>query len=88
MFAPCPTCRRWRDTEKQQSGCPHPLKSEFRMQQRSPAELAAARSFVGKQVWFSPDRRRPHMVQGCSHTGMLTLEGVLGEIAPHWCVLA
>ncbi len=47
-------------------------------------QMKAAKSFLGQRVWFQPDRRKVHTVQACSDLGMLTLDGVLGEVSAYW----
>ena len=89
----CNICRRFVESKLQTELCPHELKPDVRkaMQAKKKAfaqQVKAAQGLVGKQVWFSPLRDRIHTVQGCDAYGMLTVEGILGQVSAYWCVEA
>lgn len=90
----CVRCHRWVDSNMQSDECPHTVKTDglseankMKGRDRNEAlamQLQSAQQLLGKQVWFQPNRSRVHTVQGVSHLGMLTLDGVLGEVSAYW----
>jgi hypothetical protein len=89
----CPICRRWVEKALQEDKCPHVVLSEVQnsMQSNKKAfaqRVKAAQEMVGQRVWFNPKRDRIHTVQGSDNYGMLTLDGVLGQVSAHWCIKA
>lgn len=82
----CEECGGSYDDARCLTYCPHdPFLSEFEVAQKD-----CAISLLGKSVRFvhewrtGPDRR----VQSVNFVGMVTLEDMIGEFAPHLFVLA
>lgn len=88
----CAICRRWVEKALQEEKCPHAVQAALQNEMISDPGFAqritAARALVGQRVWFQPLRDRIHTVQGCNGFGMLTLDGVLGEVSVHFVVRA
>ncbi len=88
----CNICRRWVEKALQQETCPHMVQAEVQNAMQSDPtfvdRVTAAQQMVGQRVWFQPLRDRVHTVMGCNSYGMLTLDGVLGEVSAHFVVKA
>ena len=88
----CNICRRWVEKTLQEEKCPHAVQAALQNAMISDdgfaQRISAAQQMVGQRVWFQPLRDRIHTVMGCNSFGMLTLDGVLGEVSAHFVVKA
>ncbi len=86
MIVCCDRCAKHYDDAECWTVCPHnPLMSKENMDQKK-----LAISLLGKEVRFAHDENNPtwYRIQSMGWNGMLTLEGMAGEFAPHLFVAA
>ncbi len=80
MTVVCPHCQRPIDDAEQNTICPHPLI----MPKADLEQKKAGLELLGKDVSFAHQPNGPfHRVQGIGWNGMVTIEGFVGEFAPH-----
>lgn len=84
MYRTCEDCHEPYDDAECTTICPHRLL----MPRRELEQKKQGVELVGKRVKFRgpglPGHpNEPHLVQACGWDGMLTLEGFVGEFAPH-----
>ncbi len=80
MMVTCGLCRERYDDADCDTGCPHPLI----MPRADLEQKKLAIELLGKEVRFAHQERGPwYRIQSMSWNGMLTLEGMSGEFAPH-----
>lgn len=81
----CRVCRKMMDDAEQSTICPHPLiMSRVDLDQKK-----LGLSLLGRPVRFAhlPDSK-PMRIESVSWNGMVTVEGMAGEFAPHLFISA
>jgi hypothetical protein len=79
MTTTCPQCKTVYDDAKCWTYCPH---DRF-ISDEDAARKDAAFKILGKHVYFAGTPEKTYVVTSISGTGMVTLDTLSGEFAPH-----